>query len=106
MTVNYVNEYTFSERSMRQKRGLFHEGTEEKCCEIVKLIPGSPAGSRRGFDRIGPVSYTHLDVYKRQVFSRQGFACFSESDYNHIIFVHDLSSPFICNNYYFSYYFN
>ena len=53
MTVNYVNEYTFSERSMRQKRGLFHEGTEEKCCGIVKLIPGSPAGSRRGFDRIG-----------------------------------------------------
>ena len=37
MTVNYVNEYTFSERSMRQKRGLFHEGTEEKCCEIVNI---------------------------------------------------------------------
>ena len=38
-----------------------------KCSEIMaKLEELSPLSFAESWDNVGPVSYTHLDVYKRQ----------------------------------------
>ena len=39
------------------------------CCELAPMFP--TVGAELVYNTVGPVSYTHLDVYKRQTGNRQ-----------------------------------
>ena len=70
--INYPGQKKTDEYLMAHKTGNVFE--DYAGCHSIALVPVVGAnihdGGRRDYYSVGPVSYTHLDVYKRQTFTK------------------------------------